>query len=104
MNIYNLVYIDEQLESYELTIEVTKVIGYSLVIVIGVIGFMNLINSMITSIITRKKELGMLQAIGLTDKQLVKMLNIEAMFYTGHYVNRLINIRKWIRIYSSSSM
>ena len=38
---------------------------------------------MISSIITRKKELGMLQAIGLTDKQLVKMLNIEAMFYTG---------------------
>ena len=61
----------------------TKAVGYSLVIIIGVIGFMNLINSMITSIITRKKELGMLQAIGLTDKQLIKMLNIEAMFYTG---------------------
>ncbi|MDK2587046.1 FtsX-like permease family protein [Romboutsia sedimentorum] len=76
-------YIDEQLKSYELMIDATKVIGYSLVIVIGVIGFMNLINSMISSIITRKKELGMLQAIGLTDKQLVKMLNIEAMFYTG---------------------
>lgn len=76
-------YIDEQLKSYELMIDATKVIGYSLVIVIGVIGFMNLINSMISSIITRKKELGMLQAIGLTDKQLVRMLNIEAMFYTG---------------------
>ncbi|MDK2564327.1 FtsX-like permease family protein [Romboutsia sedimentorum] len=77
------IYIDEQLKSYELIIDATKVIGYSLVSVIGVIGFMNLINSMISSIITRKKELGMLQAIGLTDKQLVKMLNIEAMFYTG---------------------
>lgn len=77
------IYIDEQLKSYELIIDATKVIGYSLVIVIGVIGFMNLINSMISSIITRKKELGMLQAIGLTDKQLVKMLNIEAVFYTG---------------------
>lgn len=76
-------YIDEQLESYELIIDATKAIGYSLVIVIGIIGFMNLINSMISSIITRKKELGMLQAIGLTDKQLVRMLNIEAMFYTG---------------------
>ena len=38
---------------------------------------------MITSIITRKKELGMLQAIGLTNKQLVQMLNKEAMFYTS---------------------
>ncbi len=76
-------YIDEQLDSYELLMRITKSIGYSLVTIVGVIGFMNLINSMITSIITRKKELGMLQAIGLTDKQLVKMLNIEALFYTG---------------------
>ena len=38
---------------------------------------------MITSIITRKKELGILQAIGLTNKQLVQMLNKEAMFYTS---------------------
>lgn len=30
--------------------------GYSLVVLIGVIGFINLINSMITSIITRKKN------------------------------------------------
>jgi ABC-type antimicrobial peptide transport system permease subunit len=76
-------YIDDSIKSNKLGIAVTKVIGYALVVIIGVIGFMNLINSMITSIITRKKELGMLQAIGLTDKQLVKMLNIEAMFYTG---------------------
>lgn len=76
-------YIDDEIESNNMIIGMTKSIGYSLVIIIGVIGFMNLINSMITSIITRKKELGMLQAIGLTDKQLIKMLNIEAMFYTG---------------------
>lgn len=76
-------YIDDEIESNNMLIGMTKAIGYSLVIIIGVIGFMNLINSMITSIITRKKELGMLQAIGLTDKQLIKMLNIEAMFYTG---------------------
>lgn len=76
-------YIDDEIESNNMIIGMTKAVGYSLVIIIGVIGFMNLINSMITSIITRKKELGMLQAIGLTDKQLIKMLNIEAMFYTG---------------------
>lgn len=76
-------YIDDEIASNELVVGMMKTIGYSLVIIIGIIGFMNLINSMITSIITRKKELGILQAIGLTDKQLVKMLNFEAMFYTG---------------------
>ena len=57
--------------------------GYTLTGIIGVIGFMNLVNTMITSIVTRKKELGMLQAIGLTNKQLVKMLNSEAIYYTS---------------------
>lgn len=76
-------YIDVEIASSELVIKVTKVMGYSLVVLIGVIGFINLINSMITSIITRKKELGILQAIGLTNKQLVQMLNKEAMFYTS---------------------
>lgn len=74
--------IDKELEVANLSINSTKIMAYSLVVIIGIIGFMNLINSMITSIITRKKELGMLQAIGLTNKQLIKMLNIEAMFYT----------------------
>ncbi|MGL5506321.1 MAG: ABC transporter permease, partial [Paraclostridium sp.] len=79
-------YIDEDIASYELAIRVTKIMGYSLVTLIGIIGFINLINSMITSIITRKKELGMLQAIGLTNKQLIQMLNKEAMFYTSFMV------------------
>jgi ABC-type lipoprotein release transport system permease subunit len=79
----NSSYIDVEIASSELAIKITKIMGYSLVVLIGVIGFINLINSMITSIITRKKELGMLQAIGLTNKQLVQMLNKEAMFYTS---------------------
>lgn len=74
--------IEEEIKLYEEMLTLTKILGYSLVIIIGVIGFMNLINTMITSIITRKRELGMLQAIGLSNKQLVKMLQIEGLFYT----------------------
>ncbi|MGL5327839.1 MAG: ABC transporter permease, partial [Peptostreptococcaceae bacterium] len=73
--------LEDEIETYEMVIFVTKTMAYSLVIIIGLIGFINLVNSMITSIVTRKKELGMLQAIGLTNKQLIKMLNIEASFY-----------------------
>lgn len=74
--------LEEQIKLNEKSLEATKVLGYSLVIIIGVIGFMNLINTMITSILARKKELGVLQAIGLSDKQLIKMLQIEGLFYT----------------------
>ena len=79
--------LEDEIAIYEISIFATKAIAYCLVTIIGIIGFMNLINSMISSIITRKKELGMLQAIGLTNKQLIKMLNIEAAFYI---VNMLI--------------
>ncbi|HBG5760947.1 TPA: FtsX-like permease family protein [Clostridioides difficile] len=76
-------FIDSRIESNKAVISFIKIIGYTLTGIIGVIGFMNLVNTMITSIVTRKKELGMLQAIGLTNKQLVKMLNSEAMYYTS---------------------
>lgn len=76
-------FIDSRIESNKATISFIKIMGYTLTGIIGVIGFMNLVNTMITSIVTRKKELGMLQAIGLTNKQLVKMLNSEAVYYTS---------------------
>lgn len=55
---------------------------YLLLVLIAVIGFINLINTMITSIVTRKKELGILQAIGLSDRQLVNMLAGEGLVFT----------------------
>lgn len=56
---------------------------YLLLVLIAVIGFINLINTMITSIVTRKKELAILQAIGLSGKQLVHMLAGEGLVFTA---------------------
>lgn len=56
---------------------------YLLLTMITVISFINLINTMITSIVTRKKEIGILQALGLSDRQLVKMLSGEGLFFTA---------------------
>lgn len=56
---------------------------YLLLSLIAVIGFINLINTMITSIVTRKKELGILQALGLSDRQLVRMLSGEGLVFTA---------------------
>lgn len=78
----DVTFIDSEIEVYEVLIGMIKIIIYSLVLIVGMIGFINFVNTMITSLITRKKELGILQAIGLTDKQLIRMLNLEALFYT----------------------
>lgn len=81
-NFIKLVTASAEIEVYEDALKIMKTLAYSLVIIVGVIGFMNLVNTMITSIITRKRELGMLQAIGMSNKQLVRMLQIEGLFYT----------------------
>lgn len=50
--------------------------------ILSIICIMNLVNTMINSVHVRKKELGMMQAIGMSDSQLQQMLLIEGMFYT----------------------
>ncbi|MHB8130613.1 MAG: ABC transporter permease [Mobilitalea sp.] len=68
----------EELSSYRKTI---NTVGGVLSFIIGIIGIMNFINTMITSVITRKRELAMMQSIGLTNSQLRKMLIYEGLYY-----------------------
>lgn len=56
-------------------------IGGVLSIIIGFIGIANFVNSVLTSIITRRKEFAMLQSIGMTGKQLKRMLSYEGLYY-----------------------
>lgn len=72
---------DEEIELGAASVNVVKYPMYAILLMIAVIGFMNLINTMVTSIITRKRELGVLQAIGLSNKQLTKMLAGEGMVF-----------------------
>lgn len=73
---------DEELGIAKQLIRTIQYTIYGLLIVIGIIGYISLINTMITSILVRKKELGILQAIGLSDKQLCQMIHREGMFFT----------------------
>lgn len=65
-----------------MSIAMTKGAAYALLGIIGVIGFMNMANTLITSIITRRRELGILQAIGMTKRQLNRMLQMEGLVFT----------------------
>ena len=56
---------------------------YAFLGILGAICIMNMINTMIHSVHVRKKEIGMLQAIGMSDLQLLKMLQFEGLFYTA---------------------
>lgn len=65
---------DEEMRIGVMSVSLIKYPMYSIFLMIAVIGFMNLINTMITSIITRKRELGMLQAIVFPTNSLLKCL------------------------------
>ena len=61
----------------------SSVIGYSISIVIALVGVLNFINSMVTAIISRRREFAMIQSIGMTKRQLRKMLTFEGLYYAG---------------------
>lgn len=59
-------------------------VGGVLCLIIGIIGILNFINSVFTSIITRRREFAMMESVGMTKRQLRKMLIYEGL-YSGFY-------------------
>ncbi len=79
-----------EMETYEEKVALNKKqtgltaqICYVFMAVLGGIGIMNLVNTLLNSIYVRRRELGILQAIGLSEKQMVRMLQLEGAFYTA---------------------
>jgi len=58
--------------------------GVMLIVAVIVVcfSFINLVNTTITNFLSRRQEIGMLQAIGLSKKQLIKMLCYEGLIYS----------------------
>lgn len=70
-------------EQYDAETRSSAVIGYAISIVIALVGVLNFINSMVTAIISRKKEFAMIQSVGMTKRQLSRMLTFEGTYYAG---------------------
>ena len=66
-------------------------LGGLLCAIIGLIGILNFINAIMTGILSRRREFAVLQAVGMTNKQLKTMLIYEGLFYAlGSSVAALI--------------
>jgi len=72
----------ERYDEWKSALAMTSGACYAFLGILGVICVMNMVNTMIHSVHVRKKEIGMMQAVGMTDRQLVKMLHQEGLFYT----------------------
>lgn len=80
---FRLYSMDEELQIGGASVNMIKYPMYLILLLVAIIGFMNLMNTMIISIVTRKRELGVLQAIGLSDRQLTRMLAGEGLVFTA---------------------
>lgn len=56
---------------------------YMFLAVVGLIGFMNLANTMVMDIITKKKEYGVLQAVGMTNRQLNLNMLLQGLVFSA---------------------
>ena len=56
-------------------------LGGLLCAIIGLVGVLNFFNAMMTGILSRKREFAVLQAVGMTNKQLKTMLVYEGLYY-----------------------
>ncbi len=68
-------------EQYERETRSSAVMGNAISIIIALVGVLNFINSMVTAIVSRKREFAMIQSIGMTKRQLCQMLVCEGLYY-----------------------
>ena len=58
-------------------------LGGAMAFIFAMVGILNFINAVVTSIITRRRELAMLQSVGMTGKQMRGTLFYEGVCYTA---------------------
>lgn len=59
------------------------IVGGLIGTIFGIVGVLNLINTLITTIITRRHEFATMQSIGMTDRQLTWMMTYEGIYYAA---------------------
>lgn len=79
----NIVSRQKMTAQYEAQTRASAVMGYAISIVIALVGVLNFANSMITAILSRRREFAIMQSIGMTKRQLCRMLLFEGGYYAG---------------------
>lgn len=73
----------EKINELKDDLTVMYIIGGGISIILIFIGLLNFINVMVTGVNIRLKELAVMESIGMTKKQIKKMLTFEGFYYAG---------------------
>ena len=79
-------YIDAKMDASENFTQskiMMNVVGGGIAIIFIFIGLLNFINVMVTNVSTRLRELAIMESVGMTKKQIKKMLTYEGLYYAG---------------------
>ena len=69
-------------KEFEDTRSMFLLLGGALSFIVGLVGVLNFFNAILTGITTRRRELAVLQSIGMTTRQMKIMLVLEGLLYT----------------------
>ena len=70
-------------QTFDDMINMYRLVGGVLCAILALIGILNFINSMTTSILSRHREIAMLQSVGMTGRQVKQMLVYEGIGYSA---------------------
>ncbi|MCD9022670.1 ABC transporter permease [Cohnella silvisoli] len=70
----------EQKETRNFNLQM-QIFVYSFLVIIGVIGSLNIINTVQTNLLLRRREIGLLQAVGMTMGQIRRMASAEGVWF-----------------------
>lgn len=73
----------DNLDKMKQTVLSIQTVGYSLAGMIFLIGVLNIVNTALSSAAERKREFAMLEAVGMTDRQMMRMLLTESLYSGG---------------------
>ena len=71
------------MDEFEGFVSMFWIVGGALSFILALIGILNFINAVVTSILSRKQEFAMMEAVGMTRRQLRAMLVYEGLIYAG---------------------
>lgn len=91
----------EALEEFQSSILSMKILTAGISIVLMLIGIVNFINVMFVGLYTRRNELAVMESIGMTKKQIYKMLRYEGLYYTGIITFLILTVGNLITYLSS---
>ncbi|CAK7051173.1 FtsX-like permease family protein [Tissierella sp.] len=75
--------LQDSIGAYEIAVRSTKRVAYGITFLIIFMGIMNLINTLMTNVISRVVEISTMQIVGLDEKQLIQMIRNENLYYLG---------------------